>query len=256
MSRLGCRPAEALDLARSVAITDGIQLEGLFTHLARADEPDVVITAEQLAAFAEVVGELTAAGLRPPLVHTANSAGIFTVASPLWRSGALSGSSTLPEAGYDLVRLGIAMYGLSPGPQVRLPDAVRPALTWKSVLSQVKQVPPGQGLSYGHTYTTSRLERIGTVPVGYADGWRRTAGNEVLVGGRRVPVVGRVCMDQCLVNLDDVPHAAAGDEVVLIGAQGGERITADDVAARWGTIGYEVVCGIGSRVPRLTELRP
>lgn len=253
MNRLGCRPDEALDLARSVAGTDGVRLEGLFTHLARADEPDVATTSEQLTQFAGVVGEVTAAGLRPPLVHTANSAGTFTVAAPAWRSGARFDARALPEAGYDLVRLGIAMYGLSPGPQVRLPDAVRPALTWKSVLSQVKWVPPGQGLSYGHTYTTHRDERIGTVPVGYADGWRRTGGNEVLVGGRRVPVVGRVCMDQCLVNLDGVPHAAAGDEVVLIGAQGGERISADDVAGRWGTIGYEVVCGIGSRVSRLSD---
>lgn len=245
MGRIGCRPDEALDLARTVAEADGVELEGLFTHLACADTPDRGATGDQLTAFAGVVTQLASAGLRPPLVHAANSAGTFTVAV---RPGH-------PEGGYDLVRFGIAMYGLSPGAQVPLPRDITSALAWKSVLAQVKQVPPGRGISYGHTYTTTRSERIGTVPVGYADGWRRGAANEVLVGGRRVPVVGRVCMDQCMVNLDAVPQARVGDEVVLVGDQaaaggGGQRISADDVAQRWGTIGYEVVCGIGRRVPR------
>ena len=246
MNRIGCRPEEALDLARAVHATGGVELQGVFTHLACADEPNAGATSRQLTSFGQVVGELEAAGLRPPLVHTANSAGTLTLASRTGQS---------PEAGYDLVRFGIAMYGLSPGPKVAMPAAVRPALTWKSVLAHVKDVPPGRGISYGHTYTTTRTQRIGTVPVGYADGWRRTAGNEVLVGGRRVPVVGRVCMDQCMVDLDGVPQARVGDEVVLIGGQEAEQISADDVADRWGTIGYEVVCGIGPRVPRLYRAR-
>jgi alanine racemase len=235
MNRIGAAPADALDLALQAARSPALQVQGLFTHFACADELDGEITAQQQKAFGEVIDTLAAAGLRPPLVHAANSAGTLAV----------------PGAGYDLVRFGIAMYGLSPGPQLVLPPAVRPALTWKTVLAQVKDVPAGQGVSYGHAYTTTETERIGTLPVGYADGWRRVTGNEVLIGGRRVPVRGQICMDQCMIGLDDVPGARVGDEAVLIGSQGSQRIGADDVADRWGTIGYEVVCGIGHRVPRV-----
>ncbi len=237
MTRLGCHPQDAADLARAVRAAAGLRLEGVFTHLARADETTgdgAATTARQLDAFETALTALDDAGLRPALVHAANSAGALAV----------------PRSRYDMVRLGIAMYGLSPGPQVRLPEAVRPALTWRSVLARVEDVPPGRGVSYGHLHHTTAVQRIGTVPVGYADGWRRVAGNEVLVAGVRVPVLGRVCMDQCMVDLDRVPGAAVGDEVVLIGSQGTERISGDDVGGRWGTIGYEVVCGIGRRVPR------
>ena len=153
-----------------------------------------------------------------------------------------------PETRWDMVRSGIGIYGMHPSEAVRLPDDFEAALAWKSRLTMVKVVEAGQGLSYGHRYVTSRSERIGTVPVGYGDGFRRGVGNAVLVGGRQVPVVGRVCMDQCLVQLDGVPEAKPGDEVILIGAQGAQRITAEDVAARWGTINYEVTCGITERV--------
>ncbi len=240
MCRLGVAPQGALELARAVrGLGRGIELEGVFTHFACADDLGSAVTAGQQEAFSAVVAELEAAGLRPPWVHAANSAATLAV----------------PGAAWDMVRFGIAMYGLSPGEQVVLPEGIRPALSWKTVIVQVKDLPPGRGVSYGHTYTTGGRggsERIGTLPVGYADGLRRGAPNEVLVRGVRVPVVGRVCMDQCMVCLDDVPDAAVGDEVVLIGAQGEQRISADDVAARWGTIGYEVVCGIGHRVPRLS----
>ncbi len=236
MSRIGCAPADAVGLAKAADAAPGVELQGLFTHFACADDVrGASVTTGQQREFAAALVDLERAGLRPPLVHAANSAGTLAV----------------PGAGYDMVRFGIAMYGLSPGPQVPLPAGIRPALTWRSVLAQVKRVPAGRGISYGHTYVTDHGERIGTVPVGYADGWRRTPGNEVLVDGVRVPVRGRVCMDQCMLGLDGAPEAAAGGEVVLIGEQGGERITADDVAERWGTIGYEVVCGIGKRVPRL-----
>jgi alanine racemase len=157
---------------------------------------------------------------------------------------------------FDLVRVGIALYGLHPSAETRLPSELKPALTWKAQLSQVKQLPPGRGVSYGHVYTTDREERIGTLPVGYADGLRRTLDNVVLVRGRRVPVVGRVCMDQCMVQLDAVPEAEAGEEVVLIGRQGNVHIFAEEVAQRWGTINYEVVCGIGARVPRVYTPAP
>jgi len=147
--------------------------------------------------------------------------------------------------------LGIAMYGLHPSPHCRLPLGFRPALSWKTQLSQVKLLPPGRGVSYGHVYVTQAQERLGTMPVGYADGYRRLPGNQALVRGVRVPVVGRVCMDQSMLQLDGVPDARLGEEVVLIGQQNGESMPAEELAERWGTINYEVTCGIGRRVPRL-----
>jgi alanine racemase len=234
MSRLGAQPEDARELARRMAQGPDVVFEGLFTHLACADDADPATTDSQAQSFHRLLGRLEADGLRPPLVHAANSAA----------------GLTRPDLYFDMVRLGIAMYGLHPSAERPLPPTFRPALSWKSILSQVKLVPPGRGISYGHEYTTASLERIGTAPVGYADGFRRGSPNQVLVGGRIVPVVGRVCMDQIMVQLDVVPEAREGDEVVLIGAQGGERISAEQVARRWGTINYEVVCGIGRRVPR------
>jgi len=235
MSRLGAQPEEAQALAFQLANTPGIIFEGLFTHFARADEADQSTTEQQESLFHQVLSELDAKGLRPPLVHAANSAA----------------GLTRPSAYFNLVRAGIAIYGLHPSSECPLPDEFRPALSWKGVLSQVKVLPPGRGLSYGHEYTTHSDERIGTLPVGYADGLRRLKGNQVLVAGKRVPVVGRVCMDQALLQLDSVPFASQDDEVVLIGKQGEEQISAEEVAGRWNTINYEVVCGIGPRVPRL-----
>jgi alanine racemase len=235
MSRLGVQSQDALELGYRLARASHIIFEGLFTHFARADESERSTSDRQEARFREVLREFDSAGIRPPLVHAANSAG----------------SLTRPSACFDIVRAGIAIYGLHPSRQCQLPPDFRPALTWKSVLSHVKVLPPGRGVSYGHIYTTRSEERIGTLPVGYADGFRRLAGNEVLVGGKRVPVVGQVCMDQSMLRLDAVHRASSGDEVILIGSQGGEHISAEEVASRWGTINYEVVCGIGPRVPRI-----
>jgi len=229
------KPEEATRLAQEAGRIPSVHLEGVFTHFAKADESDPASTDSQLMIFREIISSWESSGLRPPLVHCANSAAALR----------------RPEAWYDLVRVGIAMYGLHPSSVCKLPGVVRPALTWKSSLSQVKVLPPGRGISYGHIYTTSSEERIGTVPVGYADGFRRVEGNEVLVGGKRVPVVGRVTMDQIMVQLDALPNAQPGDEVVIIGSQGAERISAEDVADRWGTINYEVTSGILKRVPRL-----
>lgn len=234
MSRLGVQVEGALEMAREVAATKGVEFEGLFSHYARADEADASMTEGQRRSFVQIVERLEAQGLRPPMVHIANSA------------ASLSGS----EHHFDMLRAGIAIYGLHPSPECRLPRSFEPALTWKTQLVQVKTLPPGRGISYGHTYTTQEPERIGTLPVGYADGFRRWEGNQVLVGGVRAPVVGRVCMDQCMVCLNGAPEAGPGDEVVLIGVQGEDRLSAEEVARGWGTINYEVVCGIGKRVPR------
>ena len=235
MSRLGADPKEVIRMLHGIAAFPNIQIEGLFTHFARADETDSKPTDAQEEQFHGLLAKLKEASIQIPLVHAANSAA----------------SLTRPSVYFNCVRVGIAMYGLHPSPERPLPAVFRSVLAWKSVLSQVKLLPPGRGISYGHEYVTSREERIGTIPVGYADGFRRVPGNQVLVGGRKVPVLGRVTMDQIMVQLDAVPEANAGDEVVLLGVQGEQSITAEEIADRWGTINYEVTSGIAHRVPRI-----
>ncbi len=235
MGRVGVIPEQTAELARRLADSEVLEFEGLLTHFARADEKDLGPTVEQERRFRDVISALEAEGLKPEIIHAANSA------ATLLR----------PESHFDMVRLGIAMYGLDPSEDCPCPGELRPALAWKSQLTQVKTVPQGSGLSYGHDYITRRDETIGTVPAGYADGYRRVGERVALVGGERVPVVGRVCMDQFLVRLDDVPDAAVGDEVVLLGEQGEARLPAEELALRWGTINYDVACSIGARVPRI-----
>jgi alanine racemase len=235
MSRLGVGPDDVIGLLEAIADLPNVLVEGLFTHFACADEADPTPTDAQDELFHELVAKLKAASIHIPLIHAANSAA----------------SLTRPSSYFNCVRIGIAMYGLHPSTECPLPPGFRPALTWKSVLSQVKTLPPGRGISYGHDYITSREERIGTVPVGYADGFRRVPGNRVLIGGSKVPIIGRVTMDQIMVQLDSVPNASMGDEVVLIGTQGDNSITAEEIAGRWGTINYEVTSGIYRRVPRV-----
>jgi alanine racemase len=235
MSRLGVQLSKAVELAKAISDQPGLTFEGIFTHFACADEADPEPTESQLESFKSLVEGLESQGLRPKLVHSANSAA----------------GLAFPSSWFDLIRVGIAMYGLHPSSSRRLPAAFRPALSWKSSLAMVKTLPPGRGVSYGHVYKTTHDERIGTVPVGYADGFRRVAGNQVLVGGRKVPVVGRVTMDQIMVQLDSVPEATAGAEVVLLGIQEDASIAAEEIAERWGTINYEVTSGISKRVPRV-----
>jgi alanine racemase len=237
MSRLGAFPEETLELAELITRRRGVTFEGIFTHFASADEIDPGPTDDQQRNLANVLKTLDEAGMRPPLVHASNSAAALT----------------RPSAHYNMIRAGIAIFGLHPSTECLLPPGYRPALTWKSQLSHVRTFPPGRGVSYGHEYVTRGHERIGTVPLGYADGFRRTTGNQVLVGGKRVPVVGRVCMDQISLQLDAVPEAKVGDEVVLIGEQGEEAMSAAEVAERWGTIHYEVICGLSPRVHRIYD---
>jgi alanine racemase len=235
MSRLGLEPGKGIELIETISHFPNVQLEGLFTHFARADEADPTPTDSQEGLFQALVEKLNATGTHVTLIHAANSAA----------------SLTRPSAYFNCVRLGIAMYGLHPSSECLLPPGFRPALTWNSVLSQVKALPSGKGISYGHEYVTTKEERIGTVPVGYADGFRRVPGNHVLIGGRKVPVVGRVTMDQIMVQLDAVPDAKEGDEVVLLGKQNGNNISAEEIAGQWNTNNYEVVSGISRRVPRI-----
>lgn len=235
LGRLGVSPAEGVAFVRFLASQPEFVVEGVFTHFASADDPAKPTTLEQIAHFQEVLAGLSAAGLRPPLVHAANSAAALY----------------FPQARYDMVRSGIALYGLHPAAEAPLPPSFRPALTWKARLSSVKVLPPGHGISYNHRYRTSAAERIGAVAIGYADGFRRRLGNFALVGGKRVNVVGGVCMDQCMVQLDGVPEAQVGDEVVLLGRQGSQAITAEEIGKAWGGNNYEVVCGLAARLPRL-----
>ena len=244
MGRLGIAPGEAARFveivsssssrAVAVGLSSGLVVEGIFTHFATADESDQSFAREQLGRFQNAVASLK---VRPLFVHAANSA------------AALS----LPDSRFDLVRAGIAMYGLHPSADVKVPADFIAALEWKSTVSQVKTLPPGAPVSYGREYFTQGTERIAVIPVGYADGFRRSPKNvaQVIVGGRRVPVVGRVCMDQIMANVSEVRDVRIGDEVVLIGNQGRAQITADDAAAWWGTINYDVTSGIMARVPRV-----
>ncbi|KPL82865.1 hypothetical protein SE15_12540 [Thermanaerothrix daxensis] len=235
MGRLGVLPDEAVEFVRWVTGLRGLEVEGLYTHFARADESDPGPTLEQIRRFDEVVHALTTLGLRPRWVHASNSAAIFN----------------FPQARYDLVRAGIALYGLHPSPETPLPTGFRPAMTLKARLISLKILPPGSGVGYGHRYVTRGRERIGVVAAGYADGMRRVLGNEVLIRGQRVPVLGTPCMDQIIIQLDGVKEAVPGDEVVIFGCQGGACISVEEVAQRWGTINYEVATSMMARLPRI-----
>jgi len=236
MGRLGLLPDQVVPFVLELRTLPGLELEGLFTHFSVADS-DPEYTRWQIGRFRQVLTALAEAGIEFPLVHAANSAAILT----------------LPESYFTMVRLGLAMYGLHPSPQVPCPPDFRPALSFKTQVAQVKTLPPGSFVSYGNTYQTGGTQRIAVLPVGYADGFRRAPRHwgEVLVRGRRAPIVGRVCMDQTMIDVTAIPGVRQGDEVVLIGAQGNERITAEEVAERLGTINYEVVSEILARVPRV-----
>jgi alanine racemase len=237
MGRLGLLPHEVLPFLQDVQ-NPALEIEGLYTHFATADEADLSLAYEQLHRFKALLAQLDEAGLRPPLVHAANTAGLLN----------------LPEACFDMVRPGIGIYGLRPSPATPLPSGFWPALTFKTTIGQVKTLPPNSPVGYGATYYTQSEETIAIIPVGYADGFRRSprTWGEVLVKGQRAPLVGRVSMDQCAINVTHIPNVRQGDEVVLIGQQGSQVITAEEVAERLGTINYEVVSELLARIPRIS----
>ncbi|MBN1483102.1 MAG: alanine racemase [Chloroflexia bacterium] len=238
MGRLGLFPQQVRPFLQRVGELPGLFWQGLFTHLSAADDPEQdPYTHRQLDEFEELLEQLEAAGYRFPLVHAANTAGLLR----------------FPRACFNLVRPGISLYGLAPSEQNSLPEGFRSALQFKTVVAQVKTFPPGSSISYGRTYRTPEEQRIAVLPVGYADGFRRAPRHwgQVLVRGRRAPIVGRVCMDYTMVNVSHIPDVRPGDEVVLIGRQGEDEITAEEVARQLGTINYEVVSQLLARVPRL-----
>jgi alanine racemase len=234
MHRVGLYPPlAAVDLVRKL-VDSGLSFEGLWTHFARAEEEEKT-TRAQLRELLAVAAALEAEGFAPRYRHAANSAAVVQ----------------LPESHLDLVRVGVALYGLDPGQGVGERAGLRPALRLRSAVSMVKRLPAGEGLSYGHVYRLQRDATIATVPIGYADGYPRglSSRGEVLIRGRRRPVAGTVTMDHILVDCGN-DQVESGDEVVLLGSQGDEAISAEEIAGLLGTITYEVVCSIGPRVPR------
>ena len=236
MRRVGVPETQWEEMLRFVRDAQGLRLEGLWSHLAIADEPDHPFTGRQLEAFERGLALATSLGIEPDLVHLANSAGVLFH----------------PDTHFDLVRAGIAVYGLSPSVTAPTPLDLRPALSWRTRVGLVKQLAPGEAVSYGLRFSAEASTVIASLPAGYADGVRRNLSNvgQMVAAGQRVPIAGNVCMDQTLLDVGSLP-VAVGDEVCLIGCQGDAQVTADDWAAWLGTINYEITCGIGSRVPRV-----
>ncbi len=238
MGRIGIAEPKALALAKALAALPGVRLVGVGTHLPSADEDDA-FTREQLTRWAALAGALREAGLVEPELHALNSA------------GTLAYGATCPGGPGWLARTGLALYGSAPLPEAQ--PRLRPVLTWKTRITLLRDLPPGTSLSYGRTYTTPAPMRVATLAAGYADGYRRHlsgAGAEVLIRGHRCPVRGRVTMDQILADVSAVPGVAEGDEVVLLGRQGGEEILAAELAQKAGTIPWEIFTGLAPRVAR------
>lgn len=240
MSRLGVRdPQEALELIREIASLPHVQIEGLFTHFACSDEEDKSMTERQLSSFLALADRVREEGISIPFLHCSNSAGIIDV----------------PQANFNMVRAGIALYGLYPSEEVHKERVrLKPALQLKSHIVYLKEVEEGCAISYGATFVTKRRTRVATIPVGYGDGYPRALSNTgcILVHGRRAPILGRICMDQFMVDVTDIPKAQEGDTVTLIGEDGGAFLSVEELADMVGnTFNYEIVCDLGKRIPRV-----
>jgi alanine racemase len=238
VGRTGILPRELAGTLAQLRALPGLELEGVLSHFASSDAQDREGTRAQAVAFRTLLAQVEAAGFAPRFRHVSNTAAVLDL-------------QALQEvAGLNLVRPGLMLYGLAPG-HFHAAD-LRPVLTWKTGIVHIKDVPAGTPISYGGTFVTPRPSRIATLPVGYADGYERAWGNRahVLVRGARVPVVGRVCMDLCMVDVTDVPGVELGDEVVLLGRQAEGRVAVEELAGLSATIPYEVLCGISARVPR------
>lgn len=237
MSRYGLLPDEVVPFVRALQALPGLRLEGLFTHFATADAADQTYVRKQLAVFQDVLAALQAVGITVPLVHAANSAATMR----------------LPEAHFDAVRIGIAMYGLDPSDEWPPVFELCPALALKSRVSRVRELPAGAGISYGRTFVTTAPTTVALVPAGYGDGYHRILSNRssVLIRGQRAPIRGRVCMDQFVVEVSHIPSVQQDDEVVLIGRQGDACLRAEEVARLAETINYEVTTSLLPRAMRV-----
>ncbi len=237
MGRFGLLPDEVLPFARALQGMPSLHLEGIFSHFAVADESDPAFSQRQLQTFRGVLNALQKAGIAIPLKHLANSAA----------------SMRFPDARFNLLRLGIAMYGLRPSGDVNWPVSLRPAMTLKTRLARVRTLPAGASVGYGRTYIAAAPTPIGLAPVGYGDGYPRLCSNRgaMLLRGQRAPIAGRVSMDQTSLDISGIEGGLQDDEVVVFGKQGEAEITADEVAAWAETINYEIVTGVAARVPRV-----
>ena len=237
MGRLGFLPAQIGSWLPQLKNLKAIKIEGVFSHFSHAESVEGQYTLKQLEIFKETIQHLRSASIAPRLVHLANSAATVT----------------LPAARFDMVRPGLILYGVYPSPAIEQQISLKPVLSWKTRVLQLKRVPAGTSISYGQTFVTKRDSTIATLPVGYADGYARLLSNRgaVLVGGQRAPIAGRVCMDLTMVDVTDIAGVQPGDEVVLLGRQGDQRISADEMAGWANTVSYEVLTSIGARVPRI-----
>jgi alanine racemase len=239
MGRIGFHTDKAsVEVIKKIVSLPGLCVEGLFTHFSAADEEDKSYTRKQLTIFKEFISQLEQEGIHIPLKHAANSAGLID----------------MPETHFDMVRAGIILYGLYPSEEVqRNRIKLIPAMTLKTRVSFVKNVDAGDCISYGRKYTAQSERVIATLPIGYADGYPRslTHKSQVLLGGRRVPTVGTICMDQLMVDVSSVPQVKIDDEAVIFGNQGQECITVEEIAGKLHTINYEIVCMLSERVPRV-----
>ena len=238
MSRIGFQVTEEdADICARIASLPGLFAEGLFSHFATADCADLTRAKKQAERFAEFDGMLRRRGVKVPIRHLNNSAGLMNFATP-----------------YEMVRSGIITYGMYPSDEVD-PSllSLRPALQWLSRVTHVKTLPAGREISYGGTYVTKADTVVATIPVGYADGYRRNLSGKfyVLIHGQKAPILGRICMDQMMVDVTHIPGVQVGDRVTLVGADGDETITMEQISAQADSFNYEFVCGISRRVPRL-----
>ncbi|MEZ4485250.1 MAG: alanine racemase [Syntrophotaleaceae bacterium] len=237
MGRLGFRPEELPTTLAELGELPGLVMDGLISHLAVADDSSHPFTADQAGLFRAALAQVRAAGFAPRYIHLSNSAALF--------------SQQFPEC--NLMRPGIVLYGGLPAPDFAERLDLRPVMSFRTAVAQLKEVPAGTGVSYGHRFVAGRPTRLAAVPVGYADGYSRQLSNvgEVLIRGQRAPVAGTVCMDWTLVDVTDIPQVEVGDEVTLLGRDNGQSITAEEWAQRIDTINYEVFCQISKRVPRV-----
>ncbi|MBU4128536.1 alanine racemase [bacterium] len=237
MGRTGVPHQRALKLIKEIIKIPELVVEGIFTHFSTADEEDKSFTKEQIKKFKEILEKLEKEKINIPLKHAANSAGILG----------------FPESYFNMVRPGLALYGIYPSRYVSRSLDLHPVMSLKSKVIYLKRVKKGATISYGKTYVTNKNTTIAILPIGYEDGYNRLLSNkgEVIIRGKRVRIAGRVCMDQTIIDVGEVPDVKVGDEAVLIGKQGGERVSVEEIAEKVNTVPHEVVCRIAGRVPRV-----
>ena len=237
MGRIGFFPEEMIEVYQLAKGLKNIKIEGVFSHLARADEEDKEFSYQQLQRFKSALKELKSAGFKLPQLHIANSAAVID----------------LNDTSLDLVRPGIMIYGLLPSAELNEEADLKPLLSFKTKIVQLRNLPADSAVSYGSTYKTDSREKLAVLPVGYKDGYPRLLSNqgEVLIRGQRAPIRGRVCMGQTIVSVDHIENVKVGDEVVLIGSQGAEEIKASEIAELCGTINYEIVCNLDRNIEKI-----